>query len=288
MGGQRLVPALGIALGTGIIALGLNLFLVPNGLNDGGLTAVAVVAHDVWHLPLGATLFALNVPLFFLSGWRLGLDFVGRSLWGTALLSMWLTVIPEHPLVRDLLLATVYGGAVSGLGTGVVFRFRGSTGGTDLAAWLLRSFLRVSSGRGLLAVDAAVIGLTGLVMGARLAMYSAFALFLGTRVVDLVQEGSEGEKVALILSRRPEEIAGRILRDLGRGVTSLPARGMYTGQERQLLLVALSRREIARLKDMVAQEDEGAFLLVLPAGEVLGEGFERLRPPSRRLLRIPW
>lgn len=271
----------GIAAGTAITASGLNLFLVPNRLNDGGLTAVAVVLHLVAHVPTGATLFALNVPLFLLAWWRIGIRFVARSLIGTGLLSAWLEIIPQHAVVHDLLLAAVYGGLVSGIGTGIVFRFGGSTGGTDLVAWLIRMVLRWTSGRSLLAVDAAVIAVTGVVLGASAAMYSAFALFVGTRAVDVLQEGSEGEKVALIISDHAESVGRKVLTDLGRGATLLAGQGMYSGAARPVLLVALGRREIPALKNLVAAADPRAFMLVLPAGEVLGEGFAEFRPVRR-------
>ncbi len=275
------LPTLGIALGTLVIAAGLNLFLIPNRLNDGGLAAVAVVLHYVARVPVGATLFVINLPLFAVAAWQVGLPFALRSLLGTFLLSLWLSVVPERALVHDLLLATVYGGLVSGVGTGLVFRFGGSTGGTDLVARLVRLTLRWSSGRSLLAVDVAVIALTGVVLGARLAMYSAFALFVGTRAVDALQEGSEGQKLVVLVSDRGGAVASRVATELGRGATGLAGRGMYSGQARDVVLVALTRGEIPRLKDIVVHEDPGAFLLVLPAGEVFGEGFAEFRVRAR-------
>lgn len=275
------LAVLGIAVGTAITAGGLNLFLIPSRLNDGGLTAIAVVLHLVAHVPTGATLFVLNIPLFLLAWWRLGFPFVARSLIGTVLLSVWLEVIPEHAVVHDVLLAAVYGGLVSGIGTGIVFRFGGSTGGTDLVAWVLRLALRWTSGRSLLVVDAVVIGLTGVVLGASAAMFSAFALFVGTRAVDFLQEGSEGEKVALVISGQAEQVGARVLEEMGRGATLLPGQGLYSGDRRPVLLVALGRREIPALKAIVAHADPAAFMLVLPAGEVLGEGFAEFRPARR-------
>jgi len=271
------LPTLGIALGTLVIAAGLNLFLIPNRLNDGGLTAVAVVLHYVARVPVGATLFLINLPLFALAVWQVGASFALRSLLGTFLLSLWLSLVPERAVVHDLLLATVYGGLISGIGTGLVFRFGGSTGGTDLVARLVRMALRWTSGRSLLAVDVAVIALTGVVLGAPRAMYSAFALFVGTRAVDAIQEGSEGQKLVLMVTTRAQAIADGVGAELGRGATGLPGRGMYSGQSRDVLLVALTRGEIPRLKAVVAHEDPGAFLLVLPAGEVFGEGFAEFR-----------
>jgi uncharacterized membrane-anchored protein YitT (DUF2179 family) len=284
LGGQ-VAPLVGIALGTAVMAFGLNAFLIPNRLNDGGLTAVAVVLHYVAGVPVGPTLFVINLPLFALAAWRVGLRFAARSLFGTVLLSMWLSVVPERPLVHDLLLATVYGGLISGIGTGLVYRFGGSTGGTDLVARLLRLVFRLTSGRSLLVVDVAVIALTGVVLGARLAMYSAFALFVGTRAVDALQEGSEGEKLVLIVSGQGDAVARGLLQELGRGVTGVDGRGMYSGEARSVLLCALTRGELPRLKAIVRREDPGAFILVLPAGEIVGEGFAQFDARSRLWIR---
>lgn len=279
---RQVVPTLGIALGTLVTAFGLNAFLIPNRLNDGGITAIAVVLHYVAHVPVGPTLFVINTPLFALSAWKVGMPFALRSLLGTVLLSLWLSLVPERPLVHDLLLATVYGGLISGIGSGLVFRFGGSTGGTDLLARLVRLALRWTTGRSLLAVDVAVIALTGIILGARMAMYSAFALFVGTRAVDALQAGSEGEKLALVVSQRAAPIAERVMAELGRGATGLQGRGMYSGEGRDVVFVALTRGEIPRFKEIVVHEDPGAFMLVLPAGEVLGEGFAEFRTRPKR------
>lgn len=265
---------LGIGLGSCITAAGLDLFLVPNRLNDGGLAGVAVVLHYVAQWPVGFTLLALNVPLLLISTWVVGLPFGVKTVFGVIALSLALQLLPEHAVTHDLLLASVYGGVLSGTGLGLVFRFGGSTGGTDLVARLIRHFLHFSMGQGLLGVDFLVIGLTGLVFGAHLAMYSLFALFIGTRVIDLVQEGMDYQKAAWIICANSADLASQILTVLGRGVTSLSGTGMYTGTTREVLLVVVSRLEVARLKAMVYHHDPAAFLMITDAHEVLGEGFK--------------
>lgn len=282
MGALRgLVPYPGIVLGTAITATGLNLFLIPNRLNDGGLTGVAVVLHFVAGWPVGLTLLVLNLPLLAVASYLVGVPFGVKTLLGAVSLAVLLEVIPVHPVTHDLLLGAVYGGILSGAGLGLVFRASSSTGGTDLVARILRHYFHTSMGFGLMGADILVIGLTAGVMGIRLAMYSLFALFVGTRIVDVVQVGLDYHKSALIIARDPEQLARRILQDLGRGVTGWTGRGMYTGEPRTILLTAVSRMEIPRLKAIVYRHDPQAFFLIQDAYEVLGEGFQTVGPDGK-------
>ncbi|MDA8344318.1 MAG: YitT family protein [Thermaerobacter sp.] len=277
---RHLRDVFGTALGTLITACGLSFFLVPNRMNDGGLTGLAVLLHYLLHWPIGALVFVLNVPLLAAVSYLIGLPFVFRTLLGVTFLSVWLAILPEHAVTHDLLLAALYGGVLSGTGLGVVFRVGGSTGGTDLVARLLRHFTNTSMGAGLLGTDAVIIASTALFFGLRLGMYSAVALFVGTRVVDLIQEGIDFRREALVISEQGEAIAKEVLQRMGRGVTLLSGRGAYTDTERPVLLIVISRSEVQDLKDIVYRMDRDAFLIITTAHEVLGEGFKELQ--SRR------
>lgn len=272
---------LGTAVGTFITACGLSFFLVPNRMNDGGLTGLAVVLHYLAHLPIGPLVFVLNVPLIAAVSYLIGMPFVVRTLLGVTLLSVWLAVLPQHAVTKDLLLAALYGGVLSGTGLGVVFRVGGSTGGTDLVARVLRHFTNTSMGAGLLGTDTVVIAATALLFGLRLGMYSAVALFVGTRVVDLIQEGLDFRREALVISERGEEIAQEVIRRMGRGVTMLSGHGAYTKTERPVALIVISRSEVQDLKDIVYHLDRDAFLIISAVHEVLGEGFKELEGRRR-------
>ncbi len=272
---------LGTAVGTFITACGLSFFLVPNRMNDGGLTGLAVVLHYLAHLPIGPLVFVLNVPLIAAVSYLIGMPFVVRTLMGVTLLSVWLAVLPQHAVTKDLLLAALYGGVLSGTGLGVVFRVGGSTGGTDLVARVLRHFTNTSMGAGLLGTDTVVIAATALLFGLRLGMYSAVALFVGTRVVDLIQEGLDFRREALVISERGEEIAQEVIRRMGRGVTMLSGHGAYTQTERPVALIVISRSEVQDLKDIVYHLDRDAFLIISTVHEVLGEGFKELEGRRR-------
>lgn len=248
--------AFGTAFGTLISASGLAFFLIPNRMNDGGLTGLAVLLHYLLHWPIGPLVFILNVPLLAAVSYFIGLPFVFRTLLGVTMLSVWLAVLPEHPLTHDLLLAALYGGVLSGAGLGIVFRFGGSTGGTDLVARLLRYFAGTSMGAGLLGTDTLIIALTALFFGLNLGMYSAVALFVGTRVVDLIQEGLDFRREALVISDQGEQISKDIMERMGRGVTLLSGRGGYTDKERPVILVVIGRSEVQDLKDIVYRLDQ--------------------------------
>ena len=283
----KLRDILGTALGTLISALGLNLFLIPNRMNDGGLTGLAIVLHYLLGWPVGLLVFVLNVPLLAVVMYFIGVPFVARTLVGVTFLSLWLWLLPSHPVTHDLLLATLYGGVLSGMGLGIVFRVGGSTGGTDLVARLLRYFANLSMGSGLLGTDFFVIALTAVFFGLRLGMYSAVALFVGTRVVDLIQDGLDFRKAVLVISDASEAIKQQVFDRLGRGVTELHGRGGYTQVDRPVLLVVVSRSEVQEVKDIVYHQDRNAFVVISTVHEVLGEGFKELEARRRPGLHRP-
>ncbi len=262
-----------IVAGTAITALGVNLFYVPNHIADGGVTGIGIMVLYAWHVPIWATLAVLNLPLLWLAHRLWGGRVSTRTVAGAALLSLFVGVLNFPPATHDPLLATVYGGLLSGVGLGLVFRSRGTTGGTDIVARFLAHVLPVSTGQAMLAVDFFVIAGMGVMFNPTAAMYSLIALFISTRALDVVQEGIAYERAILILSQQGDEIGRRLLEELGRGVTRWPVTGLYTGDTRPAVYIVISRSELTRLKALVHSVDPTAFLVVSPAHEVLGEGF---------------
>jgi len=272
---RNLADYSGITLGAFITAMGLGLFEVPNRIAAGGISGLSTVIHYLTGWPVGLTMLALNLPLF-LAGFKvMGRDFEIKSLYGTITLSLFTDLVGYRipPPTADPLLAAIYGGLLCGLGLGVVFRCGGSTGGTDLAALIFTRYFPLTSGMGLLFIDAVVITLAGIVFSTELALYALLSLIIASRTIDAVQEGGGYAKAVFIISRRPEEIAQRILGELQRGVTGLEGRGLYTRRRREVLLVVVQRAELSRLKALVAEMDPRAFVIVSDTHEVLGEGF---------------
>ncbi|KJS10427.1 MAG: membrane protein [Peptococcaceae bacterium BRH_c8a] len=268
-----------VTIGVVLTALGLNLFLIPNKIAAGGVSGLAIILHHVIGSPVGLTMLALNVPLFAMGIYRLGLTFGFRSLYGTLSLSLVVdSLAPFLPVpTQDLLLAGLFGGLLVGLGLGLVFRFRGTTGGTDLAAAVLRTYTGVNIGQLLFMVDAAVVLVAGFVFQSwELMLYALITIFVTAWVIDLVQEGFSYAKAFFVISSRIDIIAGKILRELGRGATALQGRGLYTGNDREVLLTVVNRAEVSRLKEIVYETDPGAFVILADVREVLGEGFKRM------------
>lgn len=266
--------------GTVLIALGLDMFLVPNKIAAGGVSGMATVLHYTLGLPVGMTMLALNVPLFIMGIYRLGLSFGLRSLYGTVALSVLVDLMaPFLPVpTYDMLLATLYGGVLCGLGLGLVFRYRGTTGGTDLAAAILRTYTGVNIGQLLFLIDASVVVTAGITFRSwELSMYALVTIFITAWVIDLVQEGVSYAKAFLIFSERVDEIVPVVLNELNRGITALHGRGLYTGKERDVLLVVVNRSEVSRLKEIVYEIDRRAFVVLTDVREVLGEGFKEFR-----------
>lgn len=273
---NNIVAFLVITLGSLLIALGLDMFLIPNRIAAGGVSGLATLIFYVFGAPVGITMLVINVPLFLASLRLLGARFGLKTLYGFLTLSLFVDVLEpviESP-TQDPLLAAVYGGVVTGVGLGLVFRAGGTTGGTDLAAQLLLKYYSTSSGQALLFFDGLVIVLAAFVFSTELALYALIAVFISSRVIDVVQEGLGYGRAAFIISDKGEEIAQAIMTRLDRGATFLEGRGAYLQQQKKVLLTVVNRSEITRLKVLVSEIDSRAFVIVANANEVFGEGFK--------------
>ncbi len=275
---QRLKSYAVVALGSVIFAVAFDWFFAPNQVAMGGVTGLAQVVNAI--LPwagVGAVTIVLNVPLF-LAGWRLiGFHLLASSLFSMAVSSVAIdTLAAVHAFApMDSMLAALCGGALMGLGLGVVFSQGATTGGTDVVARLLKlKFPWLPMGRLMLAPDFAVLALAAAAFGrVEAALYGAVALVVAARVMDTVLYGLDTSKVAYVISDAWRETADALMRDLDRGVTILRGEGAYTGAEKRVLLVAFKQREIVEIKRAVHAADPGAFLIVCDAHDVLGEGF---------------
>ena len=265
----------GILVGSVITAIGLNALLIPNRIAAGGASGIATLLYHLFGWSPGLVLLAINVPLLIISfivfGWRFGAYTIFGSLATSLAVEFTQGLLPV--ITADPLLASVYGGVVAGLGMGIVFRFRGSTGGTDIAAKLAAHYTGLSLGEALLAVDAIIVIAAGVIFSPEFAMYALFAIFVTGKMIDIVQEGLYSGKAMLVISRQSASIADSLLHQLGRGVTLFPSRGAFSNEERDSLLCVVGRTEVARAKAIIQACDDGAFVIVTDAREVLGEGF---------------
>lgn len=270
---------LGVTLGSFITALGLVAFLIPNKIAAGGVSGLATLLFYLFGFPVGITMLIINAPLLILCIKELGMHFGLKSLYGTFMLSFFVDFLASYitkPWTADPLLAAIYGGVVTGTGIGVVFRSKGTTGGTDLAAALINRFFRFSLGYSLLAIDGLVIVLAGIVFDLEMALYALVAVFVTGKMIDLVQEGVSYARAAVIISECYEEISRELMHRMNRGVTAFPSRGVYTSSNREVLLCVVTQSEVSVMKSIIYNVDPRAFVIVTNVNEVLGEGFKKV------------
>lgn len=261
-----------------MLAFGLQALLIPEKIVQGGVSGLATIIHYTVNLPTGLTMLALDIPLFIWGIKVLGASFGAKSFYGAVATSIFVDLLAKSHLIpaltHNILLAALYGGIIVGIGLGIVFRYKATTGGSDLAARLLNHYFGISVGQGILIIDFCIIALSALVFGIEKAMIGLLSLFITSKVVDLLQEGISSIRTALIISEYPEKIAEAVMSELQRGVTSFSGRGLYTQNPKEVLFCVLPREEISGLKDIVREVDKKAFVIITDAYEVLGEGFK--------------
>jgi len=266
-----------VALGLLFAAVAYRMYLVPNQVVAGGFTGVGQLLNHLLGVSVGTVNIALNVPLFLISMKSMGLRFGVRSLIAMLLLSLLIDHIPLPPATDDMLLASVYGGAISGIGFGLILRGNATTGGTDMLASLLHRIipvLRVSYG--IFMFDGLVIIASAFAFEPQAAMYGLISTFICNVMVDLVLEGPNSAHSYFIISDNSAAIAERILGEMDRGVTALEAMGMYSHTHKQVLLCVVNRFEAMRLRRIIFSVDPKAFVIANKAHEVLGEGFKHM------------
>lgn len=268
--------AFGILLG----AVALNMFLIPNRIAAGGLSGLATILYHVAGWNVGLVMLAVNIPLLAYGLRLFGRGYILRTLYGAGLFSVLIDLTAPHlpMMTQDVLLASLYGGVLAGIGAGIVFRFQCNTAGTAMVAVILQKKCGISVGQALLIADGIVVILAGIVFAsAELALYAALSIFVTSKVVDLIQEGRLASKAFLIVTDETQRLTDEIGRQIERGVTIVEARGGYSGLEKGLLLCVVTTQEVSRLKELIELYDPKAFVIVTDAYEVLGKGFADIR-----------
>ncbi|WP_234978648.1 YitT family protein [Anaerosalibacter sp. Marseille-P3206] len=276
---KEIISYAGIVLGVMISAVAFNFFLEPNNIAPGGVTGLAIVIRTVTGIPIYLTNLIINIPLFIIGVVVLGKAFGAKTLFATFGLSFFLKIVPYRVATEDLLLASVFGGILLGFGLGLVFKSGGTTGGTDLAGAILnKCFPRVSISSYMMAIDGIVVAIAGLASRKlEISLYSVIALYLVIKVINTMLEGVGYVKAFLIITEKPEELGQAIMRDIQRGVTLFKGKGMYTKEEKDILLCVVNRSQFTKLKELVNAIDAKAFLMVTDMYEVIGEGFQEIK-----------
>ena len=266
-----------ITLGTVLCAAALKLFLMPYDISAGGFSGVAAIINTLSknRIPVGTVILMLNIPFFIAAYKKLGRGFAFKTLYSLTLYSAAADIIPIKAIGSEPLISAVYGGAVMGLGLGIVIYFGACTGGTDLMAILINNRARtMSTGLMLFIIDGLVVFLSAAVFGVQKALFAAITVLITSKVIELVTNGASSGSVYIIFSKNSYQIKNRIYSELKRGVTELTAKGGYGGTEFCTILCAVDRRsEAAALKKIINEEDTSAFYMALSAKEIHGEGF---------------
>ncbi|RLL48222.1 YitT family protein [Oceanobacillus piezotolerans] len=276
--GLRIKNILYILLGSAIYSFGIVHFNMQHNLGEGGFTGITLLLYFLWEIDPAISNIVLNIPLFII-GWK----FIGRrtflyTIIGTVAVSVFLSIFQTYQfqihLHNDMLLVALFAGVFIGVGLGIIFKYGGTTGGVDIIARLVNKFAGWTMGRTMFLFDLVVITTSiFLILDLQEGMYTLVAVYVGARVIDLLQEGAYSAKGATIISEHSNEIAAKIMKDMDRGVTVLNGRGSYSGEQRDVLYCIVARNELFRLKSIINSLDPHAFVAVTTVHDVLGEGF---------------
>lgn len=262
-------PIIVIAIGTFLSAASYNQMLIPNHMLSGGVAGLGIIINTLTGWPTGALVFIMNIPILMIGYKHIGGKFIVFTSLAVLGFSLYLNYIPVQPAVDDLLLAAVFGGALNGIGLGLVLRVGGSTGGTDVIGVIANRKYSLSIGEVLMGFNAIIVGISAVLFNLTAALYTLIGMFVASRVVDTMQT-SRGKKNALIVSNKPDEVANAINTKLERGVTFLHGEGAYQHSKRKIILCVLTRYELAQLKEVVQDIDPQAFMTISDTNEVIG------------------
>ena len=274
-----LIDLLMIALGCAIYGISLDMISVPNKLADGGLSGISLILRHFWGINMGLSTLVLNIPLILLGYRFMGKRLLAYTIWGTVSLSFFLwfwrsvPIIKQLDLEHDLFLSAISAGVLSGIGLGLVFRYNGTSGGTDIIARICQIKFGISSGKMLLFCDAVVLFASLSYLDIKHMMYTLLASFILSRVMDTVQQGAYSARGLLIISDKYKQIGEMIDLKLDRGFTYFQALGGYQQDEKKVIYVVVSPREIPAIKQLIRQENPNAFVSILEVHEAMGEGF---------------
>lgn len=265
-----------LLFGSLIYALGVNCFTIPNHLSEGGILGITIVTHYLFHWSPGVVNFILNVVLL-----AIGYKFFEKRAFVYTLISiaassafLFFTENIDEPLTHDTLLASIFAGLLVGAGVGFVFRSGGTSGGSTILARIANQFLGWSMGKAVLFLDILVVSGSVFIIGLEKSMYTLLAVYVGAKAIDFIVEGLDERVAVLIISNSPEKVLANITIKMSRGLTVLDGRGGYTGQNKEVLYIVISKQEIVQLKTIIQEIDQNAYVTVHKVHEMLGKGYK--------------
>lgn len=274
----RLKSVLLILLGAALFAFSLNYLVIPNNLYEGGATGITLIVYYLFKVQPSLTNLLINIPLFVL-GWKImGRRMLINSFIGTFGVTIWLAIFEHLPfhinIENDVLIASMLGGIVSGLGLGIIFKAGGTTGGSDIIARIGHKYTRYTIGQIILAIDLLVLSLTVVVsQNLRSVLYTLLMVTIMSKIIDFITEGGYGSKGVMIVSEKSQELATAIDTEIERGVTLIKAQGFYSKTNVDMIYSVIYKSQLQEMKDLIHRIDPHAFITITDAHEVLGEGF---------------
>ena len=266
-----------ITLGSAISGVAFNLFIIPNMLLSGGISGIALILNYLFNINTGLMIFIFNIPIFILGYKFVDKEFIFLSLIGMATFSLWIEVfsfLRETVLVSDIMLACIYAGVMNGIGLGIVLKNRASQGGIDIIAVIFKKYFSMSIGSTSLIINTFIVVVASFITNLNLAMYTLITMYIVSTVIDKIQQGFDIRKSVMIITSKEKEVAEEIFNHLVRGVTYLEGEGAYTGDRKRVIYCIVSLNQLAKLKQIVREIDENAFITVSDTAEVMGHGFK--------------
>lgn len=265
-----------LIIGSLIYSAGLEIFLVPNNIIDGGVVGISIMASYLTGIPFGAYMVVLNLPFLYLGYKQIGKTFAISTIISIIALSIFSEFLEPIPgITEDYFLAAIFGGIIAGAGVGLVIRQGGSLDGTEITAIILDRKTSFSVGEVVMFFNLFILGAAGFVFGWDKAMYSLVAYFIISKMIDIVLKGLDESYAVMIVSDEYEEIADALMHRLGRGVTYLHGQGAYTGDDKQVLYCVVTRLEVVKLKEIALEKDESAFVTINPVHDIVGGRFKK-------------
>ena len=271
-----------LAIGAYIISLGTNMFLLPYKMTTGGASGIATIMYYIANIPMGVTILIVNLPLFLFAIIKLGKVFTIKTIISTVLLSVFLEIFKYDQIIAknsvDLLIACIFGGLICGIGLSLTFKAGASSGGSDLLAQLIYKLTSVQSLSQVLLVIELVIIFAVIVVfqDLNIGLYSIISMFISTKVIDIIFEGVNNTKVATIITKKTDAVVEPILTELKRGATITNSIGAHTGEENTTITCIITRSQIAKLKQIIRENDSNAILYIYTVNEAIGKGFKNI------------
>ena len=282
---RRLISFIMLTIGSIIAAYALESFLIPNTILDGGVTGISIIVSKITNLPVSILVLILNIPFVYIGYKNLGRGFLIRAVYSMVLFSVSLSVFRYYePLTEQMLLATVFGGILLGLGVGLVIHFGGCVDGTESVALVISKKTTLSVGQVVLVFNLVIYSVAGMIFGLDRAMYSLLTYFITFKVIDFVSEGFEQAKAALIITEKGTDMAKEIYKRLGRTVTTIRGKGLISG-DKEVMYCVLTRMEIYELRHIAEEMDESAFITILEVSDIIGQHIKSTQRLSHKKIR---